>query len=218
MSLIQFSKTKTQLFLEKSLSQNELVGLSQSITNAYSAVDAFYKSTPALGAFMVGGDLRSHLLRVFVEYSLQKYADVNAGFTHEVRPNVANNCNHLRLYKNDLALTSHYMGAKCERLEARSALHKANLVERNGNLFELEESDADIFRNIGYAQIMHGGISKPLNILINIPSRDQLTIIGTMQLAIVTENKTQVEKIIDEMPFKLNDTIKELKNGNKKIS
>lgn len=218
METSNLSKTKTQLFLEGFLSQEEFEGISQSISNAYSAVEGVYKSTPALGAFMVGFDLRPHLLRVFVEHSLQKYADTHEEFTHEVRQNLARNCNHLRLYKNGLALTSHYMGSKCERPEARKALHKANLTERNGNLFEFENDEPDVFKNIGYAQIMHGGVVKPINILINIPSRDQSFSVGSLPLAIVGENKIQVEEIIEEAPFKLYETIEEMKNGNKKAS
>lgn len=214
MQPIHVVKTNTQKFISKFLSQDELNEIPQCIANAYSAVDSVYKATPALGMFMIGFDLRPHLLRVFVEHSLQKYADNHNTFTHEVRPNAANNCNHLRLYKDGLAITAHYMGAKCERPEARKALHKMNLSERNGDLFEFEKQEIDAFKNIAYAQIMHGGVSKPNNILINIPSRDQLTIIGSMSLIIPAENKAQVEKIIDETPFKLKETLEELQSGN----
>ena len=214
MQPIHVVKTNTQKFISKFLNQDELNEIPQCIANSYSAVDSVYKATPALGMFMIGFDLRPHLLRVFVEHSLQKYADNHNTFTHEVRPNAANNCNHLRLYKDGLAITAHYMGAKCERPEARKALHKINLSERNRDLFEFEKQEIDAFKNIAYAQIMHGGVSKPNNILINIPSRDQLTIIGSMSLIIPAENKAQVEEILDETPFKLKETLEELQSGN----
>lgn len=200
------------------MSSGEFEGVSQSISNAYSAVEKIYKTTPALGAFMVGCDLRPHLLRVFVEHSLQKFADMREEFTHDIRQNQAKNCYHLRLYKNGLALTAHYMGAKCERPEARKTLYKANLSERNMDLFAFENEGTDDFKNIGYAQIMHGGIFRPSNILINIPSRDQTYSVGSLTLAVVSENKVQVEEIIEETPFRLHDAIEELKNGNAKAS
>lgn len=206
-------KSGAQEFIGKFLTHSELSEIPQCISNAYAAVDNVYKTTPALGMFMIGFDLRPHLLRVFVEHSLQKYSDNHDAFTHEVRPNTAKNCNHLRLYKDGLAITAHYMGAKCERPEARKALHKANLSERNGDLFAFENQETDTFKNIAYAQIMHGGVSKPNNILINIPSRDQLSIIGSMSLIIPAEIKVQVEQIIDETPFKLKETLEELQSG-----
>lgn len=208
-------KTKTQQFIERFISSEELAGISQSISNAYSAVEEVYKATPALGAFMVGADLRPHLLRVFVEHSLQKFADNNKDFNHEIRPNAARNCWHLNVYKQGLALTTHYMGANCERTEGRKAIYKTNLSERNGDLFAFEKDEIDIFDKIGYGQIMHGGIAIPENILINIPSRDQSHSIGSMTLEIVKANKIQVEEIIEERPFKLPESI-EIQNGNKK--
>lgn len=218
MHISNFPKSNTQIFVERFLTSDDIQGISQSISNAYSAVDEIYRITPALGAFMVGADLRPHLLRVFVEHSLKKYADLQEKFTHEIRPNSAHNCYHLRLFKDGLAFTSHYMGAKCERPEGRKAIHKYNLSERNGDLFDFEKSEPDIFNNIGYVQIMHGGLFKPENILLNIPSRDQTYSIGTMAIAVVFGNKTQVEEIIEESPFKLNEAIEELKNGTKRAS
>lgn len=209
---LKFSKTETQLFVERFLSEGDLHGMSQTISTAYSAVNSLYKTTPALGAFLVGADIRPHLIRITVEHLLQKFADTNTGFTHEVRQNVAKNCNHLRVYKNGLALTSNYMGAKCERPRARKALHKASLTARN--LFEDEDNEFNIFQNSSYAEIMHGGIIRPINILINIPTRDQLGTIGSISLAIPEENKTLVEQITDEPPFSIKEVIEELKNGN----
>ena len=215
MKNLKFSKTETQLFVERFLTESDLYGLSQSISTAYASVNSLYKSTPALGAFLVGADLRPHLLRVVVEHLLQKFADTNAGFTHEVRQNIARNCNHLRIYKNGLALTSSYMGAKCERPKARKALHKINLSERNRDLFEFENIVSNKFENCSYAEIMHGGIYKPVNILINIPTRDQLGTLGSIELSVQDENKTLVEQILDEPPFTIKEIIEEFKNGNK---
>lgn len=214
MELCNSAKSSPQIFIERFLSLEELNGFSQSISNAYSAVQELYRSTPALGAFMVGGDLRPHLLRVYVEHSLQKYADTNTGFSHEIRPNFAKNCHHFRLYKNGLALTSHYMGSNCERPGGRKTLYKTNLSERNMNLFSFEDEGADNFKNIGYAQIMHGGFFRPSSILINIPSRDQTYSVGSFLLSVVGENKTQVEEILEEIPFKAHQTIEQLKNDN----
>lgn len=213
MSNLKFSKTHAQLFIEKFLNDNDLHGFSQTISSAYLAVNNLYKTTPALGAFLVGSDIRPHLIRITTEHLLQKFADVNDGFTHEIRKNIAKNCNHLRLYKNGLALTSHYMGAKCERPKARKALHKAHLSQRNMELFESENSELNLFKNIGYAEIMHGGIVKPENILINIPTRDQLDIVGSISLAVQEANKTLVEQIADEPPFTIKEVIEEFKNG-----
>ena len=182
MQPIKIVQSDAQKFIGKFLTQTELSEIPQCISNAYAAVENIYKSTPALGMFMIGFDLRPHLLRVFVEHSLQKYSDNHDAFSHEVRQNIAKNCNHLRLFKDGLAITAHYMGAKCERPEARKALYKTYLTERNGDLFEFENQEIDKFKNIAYAQIMHGGVSKPNNILINIPSRDQLSILGSMSL------------------------------------
>lgn len=207
------SKTEAQLFIEKFLSQDDFYGLSQSVVDAYSALEGVYKATPALGAFMVGYDLRPHLLRVFVEHQLKKYTDLNAGFSHEIRFNLAKNCQHLRLFKNNLALTSHYMGAKCERPEARSALYKANLSQMNLDFFDYEKTEQDILKNVAYAQIMHGGFVKPISILINIPTEDQIGTIGSFPLAIPDENKTKVEEIVEEESWKLKNTLEELKNG-----
>ncbi len=209
-----FSKTETQQFIHKFLSKDDLRGISQSITTAYFAVDEIFKSTPSLGAFLIGPDIRPHLLRIVAEHLLQQFAD-GSGFTHEVRKNVAKNCNHLRIYKNGLALTSHYMGANCERREARKALHKRNLSERNFDLFEFEDNETDLFLNIGYAQIMHGGVISPTNIIINIPSRDQRQTLGSMSLMVVNENTTLVEEILDEPPYKLKEALNEIKNGTK---
>lgn len=216
MKSLKFTKTETQLFVERFLSQDDLNGMSQTISSAYSAVNNLYRMTPALGAFIVGSDIRPHLIRITVEHLLQRFADTNVGFTHEVRPNIAKNCNHLRLYKNGLALTSNYMGAYCERPRARKALHKANLSERNMDLFEFENNDLNLIQDARYAEIMHGGITKPINILINIPSRDQLGTIGSIAIAIFEENKTLVEQIADEPPFNIKNIIEELKNGNQK--
>lgn len=213
MNNLKFSKTHAQLFIEKFLNDNDLHGFSQTISSAYLAVNNLYKTTPALGAFLVGSDIRPHLIRITTEHLLQKFADVNDGFTHEIRKNIAKNCNHLRLYKNGLALTSHYMGAKCERPKARKALHKAHLSQRNMELFESENNELNLFQNIGYAEIMHGGIVKPENILINIPTRDQLDIIGSISLAVQEANKTLVEQIADEPPFTIKEVIEEFKNG-----
>lgn len=214
MSKAGLSKTETQKFIHRFISNEDMREISRNITTAYSAVDEMYKSTPALGAFPVGGDIRAHLLRIVVEHLLQQVAD-NCGFTHEICKNAARNCNHLRIHKNGLALTSHYMGANCERREAREALHKRNLSERNFNLFDFEDNETDLFFNIGYAQIMHGGVIRPTNILINIPSRDQRRTLGSMSLLVVNENKTLVEEIVEEPPYKLKEALNEIKHGNK---
>jgi len=214
MKRTEFSKNETQKFIHRFLSKEDLRGISQNITTAYSAVDEIYKSTPALGAFLVGADIRPHLLRIVAEHLLQQFAD-NSGFTHEVRKNVAKNCNHLRIHKNGLALTSHYMGANCERREARKALHKRNLSERNFDLFEFEDNETEFFLDIGYAQIMHGGVISPTNIIINIPTRDQRHTLGSMSLMVVNENKALVEEILDEPPYKLKEALNEIKNGTK---
>lgn len=216
-NIILFSKTPAQKFIEQFLTQDDLDGISQHIASAYKATNELFRTTPALGAFLVGSDLRPHLLRVLTEYLLKQFADKNPDFSHEVRLNEARNCSHLRIYKNGLALTSHYMGAKCERPEARRALHEAHLAERNFSLFAFEENEPDICDDVGFAHIMHGGVVKPQEILINIPNRNQTGTWGSMQLALQDEDKAAVEQILDEPPYKLKKIIEELQSG-KKIS
>lgn len=185
------------------LALEELDAIGMSLSNAYSACNEFMQLNVVMGAFPIGIEQRPHLLRAFVDHSLMRLADTLPGFHHELKPNAARNCQHVRIHKSGLAITAHYMGRKKFRKSARRAVNRAVLGMRNPDLFGFESTDLDLFQHNGYAQILHGGITKPDMLVIAIPTRDQVHVGAAMSLTIPTPDRVEAESILEEMEYRL---------------
>ena len=92
--------------LDQFLSEEDYKNLSRAVAVGYKACDVFMMSSPVMSNFLVGMDQRSHLLSVFVEYSLTMVD----GFLYEFKQNTAKNCWHTRIQKDDLVITTHFLG------------------------------------------------------------------------------------------------------------
>jgi hypothetical protein len=191
--------------VERFLAKDDLNGLGLAISTAYKGCAVFCRNHWVTGSFPVGIEQRAHLLRAFVDHGLMRFADEREDFTHEIRPNNARNCLHVRIYKNGLALTAHFMGRKRFRRYARAARNRELLAERNTpDLFGYEDKFLDAFKDIGYAQILHGGSwDRPVFLKLVIPTRDQARIGAHMPLPIPEPDVVVAELIREEISLKL---------------
>ena len=188
------------ILVPKFLAEEDLEAIGAAITTSYRACDSFMKSNVVTDNFMVGMDQRSRLISAFVEFALTKLD----GFTYELKPNAARNCWHTRIFKNQLALTAHFLGrGKTSRNMPNAAINRAVLSSRNLELFADESDDADIVGDIGYCWILHSGFMVPKFAGLAIPSRDQSTVIASTSLPLVEIEPSAIEQVREEMTIKL---------------
>ncbi|SRR6266567_829475 len=191
--------------VERFLAKDDLSGLGLVISTAYKGCAMFCRNHWVTSYFPVGMEQRAHLLRAFVDHGLMRFADEREDFTHEIRPNNARNCHHVRIFKNQLAITAHFMGRKKFRRYARVARNREFLAERNtADLFGYEDKFLDVFNDTGYAQILHGGSAdRPEFLKLVIPTRDQASIAAHMPLAIPEPDVVVAELIREEITLKV---------------
>lgn len=188
------------ILVPKFLAERDLEAIGAAITMGYRACDSFMKSNVVTDNFMVGMDQRSRLISVFVEFALTKLD----GFTYELKPNAAHNCWHTRIFKNQLALTAHFLGrGNTSRSIPNSAINRAVLSSRNLELFADESNDADIVGDIGYCWILHSGFMTPKFAGLAIPSRNQSAVIANTPLPLVDIEPSAIEQVREEMTIKL---------------
>ena len=193
--------------IAKFLTDDDLKAIGLAVSTAYKACAEFTRKNFVTGSFPVGVEQRSHLLRAFADHGLLRLADGRSEFTHEIRPNNARNCHHVRIYKNGLAMTAHFMGRNRRRFRhfARSALNREMLAFRNTpDLFGYEQAELDLFKDMGYAQILHGGGGDiPELLKLVVPTRDQARIGAHMPLPIPAPDVVAAELIREEMDIQL---------------
>jgi hypothetical protein len=192
-----------RMLVTRFISDDDINALALAIATGYRACAEFMSQSVVTGVFPIGTEQRPHMLRAFVDYALMRYADTRAGFYQEIRTNAANNCRHVRIYKNNLAITAHFMGRRRFRRMARSAVNRAALAARNKDLFGFESAEADVFADFGYAQMLHGGNSNPELLILAIPTRDQRGIAVATDLDIPAPDLVAAEQIREAMSFGL---------------
>lgn len=192
--------------LDKWLSAEEYKALSETVANAYRACDEFFHSNVVTKEFPIGAEQRSYLINCFVQHALMKLANrKNSSFFYDIKPNAAQNCSHLRIYKNKLTITTHFLGRKSDRGKARTAKFRAALSSQNLDLFS---SNAPATEKMWpsdhlYCQLLHGGLIRPDAVCLAIPTIDQTNISHSMPLPIVEPELTKAEQIREEMTWNL---------------
>ena len=191
-----------KLLLDKWLTRDDYEALAVGTVTAYKACNDFFRSNVVTDNFLPGVELQSYFLNPFVQYSLFQLANEREGFRYEFKPNNAHNCWHLRLHKDGLSMTSHFLGRNNDRTMARSAKNRAVLLSKNYDLFE-SEPDKSIASEHLYCQLYHGGWLRPEQIVIAVPTSDQSMLTHITNLEIVEPDITKAEQIREEMTFRL---------------
>jgi len=195
--------------LDKWLSPQDYEAIAAVTANAYLACDEFLRSSIVTNEFPPGAELRSYLINPFVQHALMTWADKSgSGFFTELKPNVAHNCSHLRLYKGNFTLTSHFLGRKSERDKARSAKCRAALASRNFDLFPDATEASELPTDHIYCQLLHGGLVRPDVVCLAIPNSLQTGISHSMPLQIPEPKLTEAEQIREELVLQLLDGVK----------
>jgi len=188
--------------LDQLMSEDDYLAIAEATAKAYKACDEFFQRNIVTSNFVSGMQHRSDLINAFVEHALTNMA-ADRNFFFESKPNDAKNHWHIRLYKDRLSLTSHFLGRNGKRSKARSANCRAILASRNFDLFEDETvASAENPTHI-YCQILHSGFIRPDAICLAIPTADQSNVSHSMQLSIPEPTITNQEQIREEMTLKL---------------
>ena len=203
-----------KLLLDRRLEEYDYELLGQAVVNGYKACDDLFNKNVVLGEFVLGRDYRPRLISLFVEHSLSRIAASNIGWESNIKYNDAGNCLHLRLSKEGIIFTSHFMGQKKFRPMARKAGNRESLASRNGDLFAHEASSVEFCGNngIAYCHIRHGGKQVPEHLFLAIPNRSQSGSIGAAyELPKPSPQKIEVEEIEDEVRLELQEQVENVK-------
>ena len=191
--------------LDNWLSEQDYQRLGQAVADGYQACDQLMSDNTIFTHFGVGMDHRSHLIRLYVEYFLNNIPNDSAGFFSEIKPNSIKNCWHVRLYKQGLTLTSHFMGRHNYRSSARPAINRAIMAGQNEDLFADEANTIDISddNQRAYCHIIHGGSGKPEYSILAIPNRDQKSYDATCKLHCPIPHLPKIEEVSDQILMRL---------------
>lgn len=200
--------------LDRWLDGDDYQALGQAVVNAYHGCDQVMASNLVFSEFVVGREHRSYLLGIFVQYAINNISETRPDFFQELKPNSARNCWHVRLNKNGLLLTAHFMGKKDFRKMARPAMNRALLAGRNGDLFASEASTLDICdeKGFAYCHLLHGGKYEPELSMLAIPSYDQTTIGASCPLPLPAPETAKSEEIADSVIMRLRKQANEIDN------
>ncbi|VAW51832.1 hypothetical protein MNBD_GAMMA06-2049 [hydrothermal vent metagenome] len=189
-----------KLILSPFLNEADYEALGSAVVTGYKACDLFMASNTAMDNFIVGMEQRSRLISVFVDHALTKIDS----FNYEVKPNAANNCRHVRIYKEQLAITAHFLGrGKCPRKLPNKAINRAQLSERNMSLFPDDSEQPDISSELGYCWLLHSGFVTPRETSLAIPTRDQSSVHAITSLPLVDVEYSAIEQVREEMTIEL---------------
>lgn len=195
--------------LEQRLNEAEINNLSRSVYLGYLAIDKIYKIYPMLGNFLPGLDLRPNLINIAVQHELCKISTEN--FNNKIEKNAARNCNHALIFKNNIKITTHFLGSKKPRKMARFAICRKPYAAMNADIFSEfgEEDDVSINDSSDlYCHLYHYGLKKPDRVWIVAPDDSQQGIIGRSLIL----PKIEIEEL--EKTENIEDTIEyTLKNG-----
>jgi len=201
----------TNRILSNYLSEDDKAKIGEAIVTGYKACDDFMQSNVVSKGFLTMMDKRSRLITPFVEHALS----LIDGFNYEFKPNNANNCWHQRLYKGKLAMTTHFLGKDGDRKVPKKALHRAVLAGRNYDLFAHEDKTIDISNDHAYSWILHAGFLKPKFAALAIPTRDQLSISGSVvELPLLEADLEKVEIIREKEIIQLLTAHENIKKQN----
>jgi len=211
------AESDAKLILGKWLNEPDYPKIGQAIANGYSGCNHVMRNNVLFSSFAIGRDFRSRLLGICVEYELDKMCLELDGFSPEIAFNKAKNCLHLRIHKDGLVITSHFMGKNIAsiRSSVRIAKNRAILADRNGDLFADCFDEVDISDQTGaaYCQIMHGGFEKPVLSMLVVPNQNQHGILAKSSLPIPEPEIVSEEKI-EEYVLRLKSQTEEFENGN----
>lgn len=171
------------------------------ISEGYAALRLLSKENPMLGsAFLPGSRALGYLRNVAVQHALQAKAKATGKFETDIGWNVIRNHAYVTLKLNKVQFTSHYLGPKGTG-GIRKAIYRSELQCRNGDLFASEAKIPDIHATGEvYAQIVHGGLDKPVLAAIRIPNRDYLSRkLSVLALVIGEPDQAAVEKVKDQI-------------------
>jgi len=192
--------------LNRWLAEDDYGLLGQAVVDGYSACDEFMSKNIVFSEFALGREHRSHLLRVFVDHALNNVPLKNKSFKQELSSNKARNCWHIRLHKDGLVITSHFMGKRKFRKMARPAVNREILADMNGDLFAGESDQLDVCVESGaaYCNLLHGGRKSPDLSMLVIPNRDQARTIGaSCHLPRPSPQRAKSEEITDTVIMQL---------------
>jgi hypothetical protein len=200
-----------EIMAQSGLTQNHFGALGSAISEAYAALNGLSNSVPMLGSvFLPGHRSLGSLRNVAVQHSLHLKAKETRLFQFAYAWNAINNHVFLQLKHKRVQLTAHYLGPKGNR-GIRKAIYRSELQMRNGDLFAGERKRPDVHPGGEiYAQIVHGGLDKPILAAIRIPNRDYLSKkLSTFVLQIGEPSSVAVENVKDRIA----ETMKAKKKG-----
>lgn len=190
--------------LDNFFSDDDYDLLGQAICKGYSACREHMRSSPVLWNFPPGRDQWSQLIRTFVEKALSD-API-AGWYSEYPLYTQRNGRYTRFSKNGLTLTSHFVGYGTNRRDdARRAVYRAELADRNLDLFSNVEKPKVSEQTPTYCKILHGGyVGKiPEVAMLAIPVGDQRELLTPLKLPVTEPIDAPVEEIEDRIETRL---------------
>jgi hypothetical protein len=199
------------ILVESGLTEQHFSALGAAISEAYAAVSGLSNSVPMLGStFLPGHRSLGFMRNVAVQYALHLKAKETRLFQTEYSWNAINNHAFLQLKHQRVQFTAHYLGPKGTR-RIRKAIYRSELQMRNGDLFAAEKKRPDIHPSGEvYAQIVHGGLFKPVVSAIRIPNRDYLSRkLSSFILEIEEPSLVAIENVKDRIA----DTMRARKKG-----
>jgi hypothetical protein len=199
------------IIAESGLTQNHFSALGAAISEAYAALNGVSSSVPMLAAsFLPGHRSLGSLRNVAVQHALYLKAKETRLFQTDYGWNAINNHTFLQLKYKRIQLTAHYLGPKGTR-GIRRAIYRSELQMRNGDLFAAEKKRPDVHpTGEVYAQVVHGGLEKPVLAAIRIPNRDYLSRkLSSFVLQIGEPSSVAVENVKDRIA----ETMKARKKG-----
>jgi hypothetical protein len=175
--------------------------LAEAVPEGYLALKKLVESTPMLRQFVPGMKSTCYLRNVAVQHALQlKAGDTGLFYTRDASF-AGNGQAYLQLQSGRVIITSQYCGPRGNR-GVRKAVARAALCARTDDLFAAENDTPDMNMAMmsAYAQLMHGGVDKPVFAALRIPNKSQApSSLTPMLLELVTPNASKVEEVADRL-------------------
>jgi hypothetical protein len=183
--------------LDKWLTEEDYLTLGSTVTAGYLACNDLIARSVIFSEFAIGVEHRPYLIRICVEHALNLLAMRDQAFRVEITPNMAHNCLHVRLYKGQFVLTSHFLGEKNFRHLSRPAINREILASLNCDLFEDQALSFQLSTTENlespYWQILHGGSRIPEVLMLALPSADQKKLLATYSLPQAAPDRIKIE-------------------------
>lgn len=192
----------TQSILSARLDSSHIATLQEGVATGYSALAEIMRGTPVLASFWPGRGTLGYLADPCVQYGIELAAKRRNTFYTELVANSVQNHVHTRFHTTDLCITTHFTGRDASRKGARSAVNRAELAKRCGDLFSSLQEDLTAFDSKVYVHLLHGGEQFAKSAVLAIPDRSQSRYpLVPWALDLAPAVKIDIEEVADNLQF-----------------